>query len=172
MLNEMSFLAQKISNWILGSFLKAREHVSKAHFQTVLTINGLLVALIDQIKCLKLSVTFLTDTIRFLRKISPFASETIMLSIICLKLERHCNKEDICLLDWEETIRFIQANDTDLHDHLKGRHRNKEMALMLNILEVDKDKVPSPSREHMIAMPLAAWKKTDVDFIAVFKKFL
>ena len=95
-----------------------------------------------------------------------------MLSIICLKLERHCNKEDICLLDWEETTRFIQANDTDLHDHLKGRHRNKEMALMLNILEVDKDKVPSPSREHMIAMPLAAWKETDVDFIAVFKKFL
>ena len=47
MLNEMSFLAQKLSNWILGSFLKAREHVSKVHFQTVLTINGLLVALID-----------------------------------------------------------------------------------------------------------------------------
>ena len=65
---------------------------------------------------------------------------------------------------------FIQANDTDLHHHLKSRYRNEEMTLMLKKLEVDKNKVPLRNREQMIEMLLAAWKETDVDFTAVFKK--
>ena len=65
---------------------------------------------------------------------------------------------------------FIQANDTDLHHHLKRRHRHEEMALMLKKLEVDKNKVPAPSREEMINLLLAAWRETVVDFAAVFKK--
>ena len=40
---------------------------------------------------------------------------------------------------------FIQANGTDLHRHLKGKYRSKEMELMLKKLEVDKNKVSSPS---------------------------
>ena len=65
---------------------------------------------------------------------------------------------------------FIQANDTDLHHHLKRRYRHEEMALMLKKLEVDKNKVPAPSREEMINLLLAAWRETVVDFAAVFKK--
>ena len=65
---------------------------------------------------------------------------------------------------------FIQANDTDLHHHLNSRYRNEEMVLMLKKLKVDKNKVLAPSREEMINMLLAAWKETDVDFTAVFKK--
>ena len=65
---------------------------------------------------------------------------------------------------------FIQANDTDLHHHLKRRYRHEEMALMLKKLEVDKNKVPAPSREVMINLLLAAWRETVVDFAAVFKK--
>ena len=65
---------------------------------------------------------------------------------------------------------FIQANDTDLHHHLKNHYRNEDMALMLKKLEVDKNKVPAPNRKEMINMLLAAWKETDVDFTSVFKK--
>ena len=69
-----------------------------------------------------------------------------------------------------DTTGFIQANDTDLNHHLKGCYRNEEMALMLKKLEVDKNQVPSPTREQMTEMLLGAWKETDVDFNAVFKK--
>ena len=68
------------------------------------------------------------------------------------------------------TTGVIQANDTDLNHHLKGCYRNEEMALMLKKLEVDENKVPSPTREQMIEMLFGAWKETDVDFNAVFKK--
>ena len=46
------------------------------------------------------------------------------------------------------------------------------MALKLKKLEVDKNKVPAPSREEMINLLLAAWRETDVDFAAVFKKLV
>jgi hypothetical protein len=65
---------------------------------------------------------------------------------------------------------FIQANDTDLHHHLKTRYRHEEMELMLKKLEMDSKKVPAPSREEMINMLLKAWKELDVDFNTVFKK--
>ena len=44
------------------------------------------------------------------------------------------------------------------------------MALILKKLEVDKNKVPAPSREEIVNFLLAAWRETDVDFAAVFKK--
>ena len=62
----------------------------------------------------------------------------------------------VLVLMEEEITGFIQANDTDLHHHLKGCYRNKEMVLMLKKLEVDKNKVLSPSREHMIETLLGA----------------
>ena len=65
---------------------------------------------------------------------------------------------------------FIQANDTDLHHHLKAKYRHREMELMLKMLEVDSKKVPSPNREHMITMLLDSWKEIDVDFKGVFKR--
>ena len=65
---------------------------------------------------------------------------------------------------------FIQANDTDLHRRLKALYRNEEMELMLKMLEVDKNKVPAPTREDMINMLMSSWKKLETDFAAVFKK--
>ena len=56
---------------------------------------------------------------------------------------------------------FIQANDTDLHHHLKSHYRNEEMALMLKKLEVDQNKMPAPNREEMENMLLPAWKERD-----------
>ena len=45
---------------------------------------------------------------------------------------------------------FIQANDTDLHLRFKALYRHEEMDLMLNMLEMDKNKVPSPKREDVV----------------------
>ena len=37
---------------------------------------------------------------------------------------------------------FIQANDTDLHHHLKASFRHEEMHLMLKMFEVDRSNDP------------------------------
>ena len=66
---------------------------------------------------------------------------------------------------------FIQTNDIDICHYLKSCNRNEEMALILKKLEVGRNKVPSPNREQMIEMLLAARKETNVDFVAPFKKF-
>ena len=47
---------------------------------------------------------------------------------------------------------YIQANDTHLHHRFKCHYRNEEMELMLKMLELDKSKIPSPSREQMVEM--------------------
>lgn len=65
---------------------------------------------------------------------------------------------------------FIQANDTDLHRRLKALYRHEEMDLMLKMLEVDKNKVPSPKREDMVKMLLSAWRDVPDNFAEVFKK--
>lgn len=54
---------------------------------------------------------------------------------------------------------FMQANDTDLHQHLKTKYRHDEMELMLKKLQINT--VPAPSREEMIKTK--AWKELDVD---------
>jgi len=68
---------------------------------------------------------------------------------------------------------FIQANDTDLHHHLKSKYRDAEMELMLKKLELDSKKVLAPSREQMINMLLDASKRVDVgkDFLVSDKLF-
>ena len=65
---------------------------------------------------------------------------------------------------------FIQANDTDLHRHLKAFYRHEEMDLMLQMLQIDKNKVPSPKREDMVKMLLSAWREVPNNFADVFKK--
>ena len=65
---------------------------------------------------------------------------------------------------------FIQANDTDLHKRLKALYREEEMNLMLKMLEADKSKIPSPSRDNMIKMLLSSWDAITTDFSQVFKK--
>ena len=65
---------------------------------------------------------------------------------------------------------FIQANDTDLHKRLKALYREEEMNLMLKMLEADKSKIPSPSRDNIIKMLMSSWDAITTDFSQVFKK--
>ena len=64
---------------------------------------------------------------------------------------------------------FIQAIDTHLHRASKNHYINAKMALMLEKLEVDKNKIPSPTQEEMVKLLHTAWKETIVDFAAAFK---
>ena len=66
---------------------------------------------------------------------------------------------------------FIQANDTHYHRKLKSYYRDLEMELMLEKLQVERNKVPTPTREEMVNMTVkAAKKKIDVNFSEVFKQ--
>ena len=50
---------------------------------------------------------------------------------------------------------MIQINDC--HHHLKTLYRDLEMKLMLEQLEKDPTKIPSPSRNEMMSMLSEAW---------------
>ena len=65
---------------------------------------------------------------------------------------------------------FIQANDTHYHRKFKSYYRNLEMELMLEKLQVERNKVPTPTREEMVNMTVKAAKKIDVNFSEVFKQ--
>ena len=80
------------------------------------------------------------------------------------------NRGYILILMGGGTIGFIQANDTDLHRFLKAFYRHEEMDLMLQRLQIDKKKVPSPKREDMVKMLLFAWREVPNNFADVFKK--
>ena len=62
----------------------------------------------------------------------------------------------------------IQINDTSCHHNLK-KHREFEMNLMLEQLNNDPNKIPSPSRDEMMRMLLKAWELLDVDAEREFK---
>ena len=65
---------------------------------------------------------------------------------------------------------FIQANDTHYHRKLKSYYRDLEMELMLEKLQVERNKVPTPTREEMVKMTVKAAKKIDGNFSEVFKQ--
>ena len=65
---------------------------------------------------------------------------------------------------------FIQSNGTHLHRKLKANYRDLEMELMMEKLQADKKKVPSPTREEMINMAVKASRKVDESFTEVFKE--
>ena len=65
---------------------------------------------------------------------------------------------------------FIQANDTHYHRKLKSYYRDLEMELMLEKLQVERNKVPTPTREEMVNMTVKTAKKIDVNFSEVFKQ--
>ena len=67
---------------------------------------------------------------------------------------------------------FIQSNDTHLHRKLKASYRDLEIELMMEKLQADKKKVPSPTREEMIDMAFKASRKVDISFTKVFKELL
>ena len=64
---------------------------------------------------------------------------------------------------------FIQQNDTHIHRPLKYEYRNNECTLMIVKLQADKTKVPSPTRDEMMAMLAHAWNALTVDCAAAFK---
>ena len=63
----------------------------------------------------------------------------------------------------------IQINDTSCHHNLKKHYREFEMNLMLEQLNNDPNKIPSPSRDEMMRMLLKAWELLDVDTEREFK---
>ena len=64
---------------------------------------------------------------------------------------------------------FIQQNDTHIHRPLKYEYRNNECTVMIVKLQMDKTKVPSPTRDEMMAMLAHAWNALTVDCAAAFK---
>ena len=65
----------------------------------------------------------------------------------------------------------IQVNDTSYHRQAKAAHRNHEMKLMLEMLEKDPIKIPTPTRDQMMQMFQESWTETcaNVDNEFVFK---
>ena len=63
----------------------------------------------------------------------------------------------------------IHINDTHCQRHLKGQYRDLEMKLVLEQLEKNLTKIPSPSRNEMMSILLASWEKLHIDSEKEFK---
>ena len=63
----------------------------------------------------------------------------------------------------------LQINDTHFHDPIKTIYRDQEMGLMLQQLENNSTKVPSPSRDKMMPMMVTAISKVTVNTENAFK---
>ena len=63
----------------------------------------------------------------------------------------------------------IQINGTNCHRNLKKHYRYLQMKLMLEQLEKDRIKIPSPSRIEMMSMLLQAWETLEIDTKREFK---
>ena len=63
----------------------------------------------------------------------------------------------------------IQINDTSCHHNPKKHYHEFEMSLMLEQLNNDPNKIPSPSRDEMMRRLLKAWELLDVDTEREFK---
>ena len=63
----------------------------------------------------------------------------------------------------------IQINGTSCHHNLKKHYREFEMNLMLEQINNDPNKIPSPSRDEIMRMLLKAWELLDVDTEREFK---
>ena len=63
----------------------------------------------------------------------------------------------------------IQINDTHCHAHLKAYYREEEMKLVLEQLQGNPNKIPSPSRNEIMAMLIRSWKKLDINVGKAFK---
>ena len=57
----------------------------------------------------------------------------------------------------------IQVNDTHYHAPLKAHYREMEMSLMLDKLKENPNKIPTPSRDEIMAMTVDAINKIEVD---------
>ena len=66
----------------------------------------------------------------------------------------------------------LQVNDTDLHYTLRASYREKEVALMIEKLRENPDKILSPSKDEIMSMCKAAFEETiaKVDVTDAFKR--
>ena len=64
---------------------------------------------------------------------------------------------------------FIQQNDTHIHRSLKNNYRSSECALMIEKLQPNKSKVPSPTQDEMMSMLANTWSFLTADSTAAFK---
>ena len=66
----------------------------------------------------------------------------------------------------------LQVNDTDLHHPLKTLYREKESALMIDLLTENPGKIPAPNRDQMMRLCQAAFNEAlvDVDISGAFKR--
>ena len=64
---------------------------------------------------------------------------------------------------------FVKQSDTPIHRPLKNYYRNSECALMIEKLQVNKNIVPSPTRDKMISMLANALSFVTVDSTVAFK---
>jgi len=56
----------------------------------------------------------------------------------------------------------IQVNDTHVHNRLKAKYRERECRVMMQQLQENSAKIPSPSRNDMIKMLVDSWKELDI----------
>ena len=63
----------------------------------------------------------------------------------------------------------IQINDTNCHRDLRKHYRDLEMKLMMEQLEKNPIKIPSPSQNDMMPMLLQAWETLEIDTKREFK---
>ena len=64
---------------------------------------------------------------------------------------------------------YHQINDTHYHRPLKANYRKLEQKLMIEKLRSNRDKIPSPDRDELMAMATDAFKNISVDNVNAFK---
>ena len=64
----------------------------------------------------------------------------------------------------------VQCNDTHIHHLLKKNYGQLEANLMMEMLQKDSNKIPSPSRDDIMKMLNDAWNSLDVDVEEALKQ--
>ena len=64
----------------------------------------------------------------------------------------------------------IQCNDTHIHHPLKKKYRELEAQEMIEMLQKDPGKIPSPSRDEIMSMLTDAWNSLDIDVDEALKQ--
>ena len=64
----------------------------------------------------------------------------------------------------------IQCNDTHIHHPLKKKYRELDAQKMIEMLQKDPGKIPSPSRDEIMSMLTDAWNSLDIDVDEALKQ--
>jgi hypothetical protein len=63
----------------------------------------------------------------------------------------------------------LQVNDTHIHHLLKSLYRRKEAALLLSLLQICRNKIPTPSRHDQAEMICESWSELTVNLQMAYK---